>query len=204
MAPVLSKLTQAECLAEDCALGELGPLMAILRPHCNDDAQTLIITCDMQRNDAQISWTQSYIDIPNQCSPTPVKRENGKGVQVNLSLGGCTPWELRAAILNTSIKAIANSEGGIMMDYIDEPGKKPQYYEASLFPYDGAEPSNEVAIVLPYAMLMSESIQESYGISTPREIAVSIYGERHPTMGSRARLYRDKTTVTRLLAKQGV
>jgi hypothetical protein len=201
-APVLSKLSAQECLAENCELGELGPMMAVLRPHCVE-APTLIITCDMQRNDTQLTWGQTYLDFPDQCSPTPRKRENGKSIQAVMSLGkGVCDWNLRAAIFNSRIERSANGDGR-RIDFRDEPGKEPQYYEVALIPYDGGVPSTQVAIVFYYAMLMTENVQEVYGVSTPRELTFTIYGERHPVTGLRASMFDDPAEVQKLLPQSG-
>lgn len=176
--PVYAQIN--DCDKQGCESLESGPAMIIVREHCaGDSGISFCIPCIDQLSAATFDVGTQYLDIPNQCTITPTKRHQGDTASINTTFGAgiiCDPVKYGAML---GKQVVSDSSGGSTLVKFSVRPQQLRYFEVVLIPYEGGVLSDAYAIVLPYALPMSENISESFGISDVRQIQVQFMAQPH-------------------------
>lgn len=178
--PIITPVTQAQC-QQECERRELGPARVIITPYCEENPKDFCIDCKDQRNDLALDFTRSFTEIPNQCSTRTKKRESGKEMMLNVSLGaGLMDPEVMAMIFDTQVVSDPTGTGCKIIKIQDAPGTCPKHFQVVVIPYKGNQLDYSFGVILDYAIAKTEQSQLVFSPSTPREFTFTLYAEPHP------------------------
>lgn len=199
---LLSALGTDACTAEGKG-GELGPALVIISEYCTAAAVPDVwFKAIEQRDDLQLAINSQFLDIQTQASAIPKKVEQGKNVQLTMSLGpkSSNP-DVLAVIFDSTVITDATTPTTKSVEITDSPGKNPTYYQVAIIPYDGNDLDFSYGWVILYGMAMADQSTFTFSPTTQRNTAFSFMGEKHPTLGSRAVYYQsdDGSDVTQLV-----
>ena len=183
---VITPLTDQECL-DACLNDDLGPAVVVLDKYCpgsTNQQSSICIPCDEQRNDLTIESQVLFTDINTQCSQRTNKRQSGKSLMANISLGsGSKRMELLAAIFDTIVKTDPTDNNCEIVEVADEPGKCPCHWQVAILPIEGNTLITTFGIVLEYAIAHTEQFTYTFSPTTQREVPLSFEAELHPATG---------------------
>jgi hypothetical protein len=178
---LLTPLTDEQCL-EECLNDDLGPAIVVLTPYCRENCADICIPCNDQRNDMSLEASRTFTDIQTQCSQRANKRESGKSMMLNISLGrGAKRMELLAAIFDTEVKTDPTDPNCEIVEVRDEPGKCPEHFQVTILPLDGEAVDTTFGVVLEFAITHTEQFSFVFSPTTVREVQFSLEAEIHPT-----------------------
>lgn len=159
------------CIEDDCK-NDISPATFKISDPCDPTFIPIYITCAEQLNAATVEVTREFQPRRNQCqSGDAGYSPSGLTVMLNISLA-----EGELSCYLTSLvegREWELSQEDLAVMYIgNDTGKCLKHYRVEIIPLGG-----RYSIVLPWAIIRTESTTLTYDVSTQREVAFSFFAE---------------------------
>ena len=186
----------AEACAANCKTFDIGPAQVCITDPCDATFEDVIIECGDQLEGLGITMSRSYTERRSQCSSMPVAYIlSGFDVTATISLGeGQFRRELIEMLHYGTFEVDALDTTRMNIFVGDEAGLCPRHYEVVIKPLDGDTVAEEGQwLILPWAIVRTESIDFSFETETQRGVTLEFFGEPHPDNKARLIIQQENT-----------